>query len=441
MTITKKEQISENEYLVSVEVTGEQFTDAVNRAYNKNAKNIQVPGFRKGKAPRSIVEKMYGEGIFFEDAINELYPSVYAEMVEESGLEPVNKPDVEVKSVDKNGFTFDAKITVKPAVKISEYKGLKAKKDVKTVTAKEVNAEIEALRDRNSRMITIDDRNTLNGDTVTFDFDGYVDGKQFDGGKAENYTLVLGSGQFIPGFEEQMENRAIGEEFDVNVEFPKEYHATELAGKPAVFKVKIHEIKVKELPELDDEFAKDVSEFDTLEELKKDTKKKIQERNKAAAENAFESEVLEKLMENAEVNIPKCMIDARVDDMISEFDYNLSAQGLSIQKYMEYTGLTEEALRGNYTEQAEKQVKLRLTLEEVASLEGFTATDDDVEEEINKIAERYSVEVEKVKGLIDPKEIKKDILVNKALDVVKNNAVVEEKKAAAKKTTAKKDAE
>ena len=441
MTITKKEQISENEYLLSVEVSGEQFTAAVDRAFKKNAKSIQVPGFRKGKAPRSIIEKLYGEGVFFEDAINDVYPAAYAEMVEESGLEPVNKPDVEVESVDKNGFTFDAKITVKPAVKISSYKGLKAKKDVKTVTAKEVNAEIEMLRDRNSRMVTVDDRATKNGDTVTFDFDGYVDGKQFEGGKAEKYTLVLGSGQFIPGFEEQMENHNIGDEFDVNVEFPKEYHAAELSGKPAVFKVKIHEIKVKELPELDDEFAKDVSEFDTLDELKKDTKKKIQERNKAAAENAFESEVLDKLMENTEVSIPKCMIDARVDEMLNEFDYRLSSQGMSLKNYMEYTGMTEEAMRENYNEQAEKQVKLRLSLEEVAALEGFTASDEDVEAEINRIAETYSVPVEQVKGLIDPKEIKKDILVNKALEVVKNSAEVEEKKPAAKKTTAKKDAE
>lgn len=440
MTITKKEQLNENEYLLSVEVSGEQFTAAIDRAFKKNAKSIQVPGFRKGKAPRSIIEKLYGEGVFFEDAINEVYPAAYAEMVEESGLEPVNKPDVEVKSVDKNGFTFDAKITVKPAVKISEYKGLKAEKDVKTVTAKDVNAEIDMLRERNSRMVAVEDRATKNGDTVTFDFDGYVDGKQFDGGKAEKYTLVLGSGQFIPGFEEQMENKNIGDEFDVNVEFPKEYHAKELSGKPAVFKVKIHEIKVKELPELDDEFAKDVSEFDTLEELKKDTKKKIQERNKTAADNAFESAVLDKLMENTEVNIPACMIDARVDEMLNEFDYRLSSQGMSLKNYMEYTGLTEDAMRDNYKDQAEKQVKLRLSLEEVAALEGFTASDEDVEAEINKIAETYSVPVEQVKGLIDPKEIKKDILVNKALDVVKNSAETIEKKAAAKKTT-KKDAE
>jgi trigger factor len=440
MTITKKEQLNENEYLLSVEVSGEQFTAAIDRAFKKNAKSIQVPGFRKGKAPRSIIEKLYGEGVFFEDAINEIYPAAYAEMVEESGLEPVNKPDVEVKSVDKNGFTFDAKITVKPAVKISAYKGLKAEKDVKTVTAKDVNAEIDMLRERNSRMVAVEDRATKNGDTVTFDFDGYVDGKQFDGGKAEKYTLVLGSGQFIPGFEEQMENKNIGDEFDVNVEFPKEYHAKELSGKPAVFKVKIHEIKVKELPELDDEFAKDVSEFDTLDELKKDTKKKIQERNKNAAENAFESAVLDKLMENTEVNIPACMIDARVDEMLNEFDYRLSSQGMSLKNYMEYTGLTEDAMRDNYKEQAEKQVKLRLSLEAVAEAEGFTASDDDVEAEIAKIAETYSVPVEQVKGLIDPKEIKKDILVNKALDVVKNSAEVLEKKAPAKKTT-KKDAE
>ena len=440
MTITKKEQLNENEYLLSVEVSGEQFTAAIDRAFKKNAKSIQVPGFRKGKAPRSIIEKLYGEGVFFEDAINEIYPAAYAEMVEESGLEPVNKPDVEVKSVDKNGFTFDAKITVKPAVKISAYKGLKAEKDVKTVTAKDVNAEIDMLRERNSRMVAVEDRATQNGDTVTFDFDGYVDGKQFDGGKAEKYTLVLGSGQFIPGFEEQMENKNIGDEFDVNVEFPKEYHAKELSGKPAVFKVKIHEIKVKELPELDDEFAKDVSEFDTLDELKKDTKKKIQERNKNAAENAFESAVLDKLMENTEVNIPACMIDARVDEMLNEFDYRLSSQGMSLKNYMEYTGLTEDAMRDNYKEQAEKQVKLRLSLEAVAEAEGFTASDDDVEAEIAKIAETYSVPVEQVKGLIDPKEIKKDILVNKALDVVKNSAEVLEKKAPAKKTT-KKDAE
>ncbi len=441
MTITKNEKISENEYVLTVSVTGEQFEKAVDNAFKKNAGKIQIPGWRKGKAPRKIIEMHYGKGVFLEDAINDIFPSVYAEAVKESGLEPVNKPDAEITKVDDNGFEFNAKITVKPSVKISEYKGIKAKKEVKTVTAKEVNAEIESMRERNARMITVDDRATKNGDTVTFDFDGSVNGERFEGGKAEKYTLVLGSGQFIPGFEEQMENHNIGDEFDVNVTFPKEYHAEELAGKDAVFAVKIHEIKVKELPLLDDEFAKDVSEFDTLDELKKDAKKKLQERNKAAAENAFENEVIEKLVENTEVDIPRCMIDARIDDMLGEFDYRLSAQGLSLKNYMEYTGLNEEALRKNYEEQATSQVKLHLALEEVAALEGFVVTDEDVEAEMKKMAETYSVELEKVKELINPLDVKKDILSNKALDVVKKAAVVEEKKPAAKKTAAKKDAE
>lgn len=441
MTITKNEKISENEYVLSVSVSGEQFEAAVDKAFKKNAGKIQIPGWRKGKAPRKIIEMHYGKGVFLEDAINDVFPSVYEEAVKESGLEPVNKPDAEITKADDNGFEFNAKITVKPAVKISEYKGIKAKKDVKTVTTKDVNAELDNMRERNARMVAVENRTTKNGDTVTFDFDGFVDGERFEGGKAEKYTLVLGSGQFIPGFEDQMEDKNIGEEFDVNVTFPEDYHAAELAGKPAVFKVKIHDIKIKELPELDDEFAKDVSEFDTLEELKKDTKKKLQEKNKNMAESAFENEVIEKLTENTEVNIPKCMIDARVDDMIAEFDYRLSSQGLSLKNYMEYTGLNEETLRKNYEEQAEKQVKLHLALEEVAKLEGFEVTDEDVEAEMKKIAENYSVELEKVKGLIKAEDVKKDILSNKALDVVKNSAVVEEKNSTAKKTAAKKDAE
>ena len=438
MTITKNEKINENEYVLSVSVSGEQFEAAVDNAFKKNAGKIQIPGWRKGKAPRKIIEMHYGKGVFLEDAINDIFPAVYEEAVKEAGLEPVNKPDAEITNVSDNGFEFDAKITVAPAVKISEYKGIKAEKAVKTVTAKDVNAELDMMRERNSRMVNVDDRKTQNGDTVVFDFDGSVDGVHFDGGKAEKYSLVLGSNQFIPGFEEQLENRAIGDEFDVNVTFPKEYHAEDLAGKDAVFACKVHEIKVKELPELDDEFAKDVSEFDTLDELKKDTKKKLQERNKNAAENAFENAVIEKLVENTEVNIPKCMIDARVDDMISEFDYRLSSQGLSLDKYLEYTGMDMDAFRKSYEEQAEGQVKLQLALGEVARLEGFEVTEEDIDNEMQKIADTYKVELDKVKGLINREDVKKDILSNKSLEVVKSNAVVAEK-APAKKAAAKKD--
>ena len=438
MAITKKEQTGKNTYELIVKVDGEIFKKALDNSFKKNSAKIQVPGFRKGKAPRSIIEKMYGEGVFFEDAINECYPEAYEAAIKESELEPVNKPDVEVLSVDKEGFEFKANITVKPEVEISSYKGIKATKEVKTVTDADIDNQIEQLRERNSRMISVEDRASKNGDTVVFDFEGFVDGVAFDGGKAEKYSLVLGSGQFIPGFEGQLEGREIGSEFSVNVTFPEDYHAEELKGKPAEFKCKLHEIKEKELPELDDEFAKDVSEFDTLEALREDTRANLQKNFDSSAEIAFENELIDKVVENMTVEVPDCMIDNRVDEMVNEFAYRLSSQGMNLEMYMQYTGLDMDSMRKTYREQAEKQVKVRLALDKIAELENIEITDADLDAEFAKIAESYSMEVEKIKELIPADEVKKDMMATKAIELVKAESAPAAKKTAAKKAPAKK---
>lgn len=429
MSLKSANKVDTNRVELEVEVDAAAFEEAVNKAYKKNIRRMNIPGFRKGKAPRHLVEKLYGESVFYEEAVNALYPTALNEAVEASGYEYVeDKIDLDVTSVGKDGLQFKATITVKPEVQIEDYKGLKAEKKVTPVTDEDVNAEVEKLRDRNSRLVTVEDRPAKEGDTVVFDFDGSVDGEPFDGGKAENYTLELGSHQFIPGFEEQIVGKKTDEEFDVNVTFPEDYHAEELKGKAAVFHCKLHEIKEKELPEADDEFAKDASEFDTLDELKADMKKKLEDRREKEAEEAFETQLIDQLVEKLQGEIPEAMFENRINQDVREFDYRLQSQGLNLDLYLQYTGMDMDGFRASFREQAEKKVKLRLALEKIAELEDFPVSDEELDEEYKNIAEQYKMDVEKIKGLIREKDLKKDLAVGKAMELVKDTAAGEGKK-------------
>ena len=425
MSLKSATQKETNRIELDIEVDAATFEAAVSKAYKKNIGRMNVPGFRKGKAPRHLVEKMYGEGVFYEDAMNDVYPSALDAAVTESGYEYVeDKIDLDVVSVGKEGLNFKAVITVKPEVQVGKYKGLKAAKKAALVTEEDIAEELKKLQERNSRLVTVEGRAAAEGDTVTFDFDGYVDGQPFDGGKAETYTLVLGSHQFIPGFEEQIVGKNTDEEFDVEVTFPEDYHAAELAGKPAVFKCKLHEIKEKELPELNDDLAKDASEFDTLEELKNDLKEKLTHQREHAAEDAFETQLLDQLAEGLQAEIPEAMFENRVNDSVRDFDYRLQSQGLNLQTYLQYTGMDMDAFRKGFREQAEKQVKVRLALEKIAKLEELAPTAEEIEAEYAKYAEQYKMDVEKVKSVLPEKELVKDMAVSKAMDLVKEAAEV-----------------
>ena len=438
MALKQANKVETNRVELEIEVGAEEFEKAVSVAYRKNIGKMNIPGFRKGKAPRAYVEKIYGEGVFYEDAVNALYPSALDEAIKESGYEYVeDKIDLDVVSVGKEGLCFKAVITVKPEVEVTEYKGLKAAKKAVTVKETEVKEELAHLQERNSRLVTVEDRAAENGDTVVFDFDGYVDDVAFEGGKAENHTLVLGSGQFIPGFEDQIVGKKSGEEFDVNVTFPTEYHAADLAGKPAVFKCKLHEIKVKELPELNDDFAKDCSEFDTLDELKADAKNKIKQSKEHAAEEAFETELIDQLIANLKGEIPEAMYENRVEESVRDFAYRLQAQGLNLETYLQYTGMDMDAFRKGFREQAEKSVKLRLALEKIAALENIEPSKEEIDAEFAKLAEQYKMEVEQIKSMIPEADMVKDMAVAKAMDVVKAAAVKPVKASKAKKDEAK----
>ncbi len=423
-TAVKKEN---NRVELEIEVEAPAFEQAVERAYKKNIKRMNVPGFRKGKAPRRVVEKIYGAGVFYEDAVNDVYPQALEEAIEASGYEYVeDKIDFDVTSVGAEGLNFKATITVKPEVTVEKYKGFKASKKVEPVTDEDVAAELGKLQERNSRLVPVEGRAAKEGDTVTFDFDGYVDGEAFDGGKAENYTLTLGSHQFIPGFEEQIEGKSADEEFDVEVTFPEDYHAENLAGKPATFKCKLHEIKEKELPELNDDLAKDASEFDTLEELKADLKAKLEHQREHAAEDAFETQLLDQLADALKADIPEAMFENRVNESVREFDYRLQGQGLNLQTYLQYTGMDMDAFRKGFREQAEKQVKIRLALEQIVKEENLSATEEDLEAEYKKYAEQYKMEVDQVKAAIPQKDLARDLAVGKAMELVKENAKIDD---------------
>lgn len=441
MTLNSQNKTDKNTVELVITVPADEFDAAVERSYRKNITKMNVPGFRKGKAPRRMVEKMYGAEVFYDDAINEIYPDAYEAAVTEAKIEPVDRASVEIVSVDENGFKFKATVTVKPEVEIKDYKGIKVEKDAVKVTAAEVDTEVKAYQKRQGRLIDAEeDAVTKKGDTVTFDFDGYVDGKQFDGGKAEDYDLVLGSGQFIPGFEDQMIGKKAGEQFSVNVKFPEDYHAEELRGKDAEFKINLKAIRTEELPELDDEFAKDVSDFDTLKEFKDDIKKKIKERKEQEAEYKVEKAISDKLAELIKADIPQCMFDTEINRQLQDFEQRFASQGLSLEQYMKYTGATLDSLKNMFRETAERDVKTRLALEKIAELEGIVITDAEVDEEYNKYASEMAVEVEKLKNDYVTEQIMKDLTVKKAFEAVKNNAEITEK-AAEKKTAAKKTSE
>ena len=426
MALKSSNKIDTNTYEIEVTVTPEVFADACKSAYMKQRKSIQIPGFRKGKATQGMIEKVYGEGAFYEDALEIVYPQAVTDAISEAGLRTVDQPyDLEVPVMSKaEGVEMKMKVTVYPEVKLGEYKGLKAKMLPVEATDEDVDKELENMRDRNSRLVTVDDREAQMGDTVELDFEGFVDGTAFDGGKGENYPLELGSGSFIPGFEEQVAGHKTEEEFEVNVTFPEEY-AAELAGKDAVFKCKIHEIKMKEMPELDDEFAKDVSEFDTLDELKADIKKQISDKKESEAKTDFENQLMEQVVENMECEIPECMFEHRTDDMIQDYSYRLKMQGVDLDTYLSYLGQDKDAFKASFRTGAENQVKTSIALEAIVEAENIEATDEDIEEEIKKLAEQYQMEAEQIKNAVPQDQIASDIKTRKALDLVVDSAVKE----------------
>ena len=411
----------------------------MNKAYLKQRKNITVHGFRKGKAPRSFIEKMYGEGVFYEDALEILYPDAVEEAIKEAGLEIVDTPfDLEVPEMGKDGVVLKLKVTVKPEIELGEYKGLKATKKSCKVSADEVKAELNRMLEQNARMVTVEDRAVKKGDITVIDFDGYVDGEAFEGGKAEGYELTIGSGQFVPGFEDQIIGHKTGEEFDVNVKFPKDYHEG-LSDKDAVFKIKLHEIKVKELPALDDEFVKDVSDKDTVEELKKSIKADLEKSKKAEADNEVNNALMEMVADGVKAEIPQAMIEKKIDSNIDEFAYRLQMQGLDLKTYLQYTGMDVEKFREGYKASAEKQVKLDLAIEKIIEVEKITVLEEELEAEYKKFADAYNMDIEAVKKAVSEEALTKDLQAKKAMDFIVDNAVVTEEKAAAKKTAAKKD--
>ena len=424
MKLVKNEKLEKSMVELQFSVDAETFRAAVDKAYKREGKKYNVPGFRKGKAPRAMIEKMYGADIFHYDAINDLFPENYEAAVKEAGLEVVGQPEVDVVSMSMDeGVVLKAVVPVKPEVTVGEYTGLKVTRKVTAVEDGDVEAEITRMQERNGRMITREGK-AENGDTADIDFEGFVDGVAFEGGKGEHYSLVLGSNSFIPGFEEQVVGHEAGEEFDVNVTFPEQYHAAELAGKPAVFKIKLHEVKYKELPALDDEFAKDVSEYDTLDELRASIRKEMEERNAKQADVQVENDLVDQVIATLEGEIPEAMYESRMDDMVRDFEYRLSQQGLKLEMYLQYMGQTLETFRASYKEQAEKQVKIRLALEAIAAKEKLEASDEDFNAEVKRIADQYKMEEDKVRELVDEKAVKADLAVNKAIDFIKEKAEI-----------------
>ena len=432
--------VEKNVYELEISIDGEKFEAAIQKAYLKQRKDIAIKGFRKGKAPRAFIEKLYGEGVFYEDALELVYPEAVSEAIIESKLDVVGAPyDLEVPEIGKDGVVLKLKVAVKPEVKLGEYKGLKATKPSCKVAADEVKAELAKMQEQNSRMVSVEKRAVKKNDTAVIDFEGFVDGVAFDGGKAEKYELVIGSGSFIPGFEDQIIGHKIGEEFDVNVTFPAEYQEN-LASTDAVFKIKLHEIKVKELPALDDEFAKDVSEFDTLDELKKSVKAQLEDAKKADADNKVVNDLLEEVVKGMEADIPAVMIEAEIDNIVDNFNYRLQSQGLDLNTYLSYTGMEMAAFREGYKENAEAQVKLSLAIEAIVKAENIEATEDEVNAEYENLAKTYNMDVDAVKKAIPAESLAGDIKSKKAIDLVKDSAKVTEEKAT-KKTAEKKDGE
>lgn len=441
MKLNKHEKTGANTYELEIAIEPEQFKEAVSAVYKREAKRYNVPGFRKGHAPRNLIEKMYGADVFHYDAINDLFPDAYEAAVKELELEPVARPEADVVSVGvEEGAVLKVIVTVKPEIKIGKYKGLKAAKVVEKVDEARVDEEIARMQERNARMVAREGA-AENDDIATIDYEGSVDGVPFDGGKDEGYKLTLGSGQFIPGFEEQVVGHKAGEEFEVNVIFPEEYHAPELAGKAAVFKVTLHEVQQKELPELDDEFAKDVSEYDTLKELKDSIRDNMQKQMDQHAETDAENKLVEQIVETIEGEIPDAMYENRIDELVQDFGYRLEQQSLNLQTYLQYTGMDMDAFREGFKEQAKKQVEMRLALETIVKLEKLVATDEELDKEVQRIADQYKMEAKKVRELMPMDEVAKDLAVNKAIDLIKEHATItEEAPKAVKKETKKEPA-
>ena len=419
------EKIDKNIVGFEFSVSAEEFEKAIEKAYKKNVGRINVQGFRKGKAPRMIIERYYGKEIFYEDAVNIVLPDAYDKAIEENNIEAVAQPEIDVKEISaETGVVFTAKVTVKPEFELGTYKGVEVSKITHRTTEKEINGEIEKVRERNSRLVTVEDRAAKLDDTVNIDFEGFCDGVAFEGGKGEGFDLKLGSGQFIPGFEEQLVGKNTGEETEVNVTFPEEYHAENLKGKAAVFKVKINAIKFQELPELDDEFAKDVSEFDTFEEYKADVAKKLREANKAKAKQEMEDSIIDKVVEGTEIDIPEVMIENSIEGSLRDFATQLSYQGLDFKQYLQYTGSTVDSIKEQFRPDAEKKVKTSLVLEKIAKTENIEATDKDVDEVINKYAEQTKMSVDEVKKYIKVEDIKESKIIEKTIDFLVKNATI-----------------
>ena len=424
-----------NQVKLELNIDKDTFEAAVKKVYQKNVKDITSPGFRKGKAPRAIIEKMYGKGVFYEDALNDILPVELEKAIEEAKLEVVSRPEIDVEKIDDEGVVVSALYYVKPEVELKAYKGLEAEKKVEPVKDEDVDHEITHALERAARMVEVD-RACENGDFATIDYMGSVDGVPFEGGKAEGHKLEIGSNSFIPGFEEQIIGHKAGEAFDINVKFPEEYHAEELKGKDAVFAIMLHKLEKKELPALDDEFVKDVSEFDTLDEYKADIKANIEKRNERMAEEAFEAALSEALIANLEADIPASMFELETERMVEDYAYRMQSQGISLDMYMKYTGMTMDSFKEQFKPQAESRVKFQLAIDKIVALENITVSDEEVDAEYAKMAEAYKMELEQVKNAVPAAAVREDLIRTRAFDLVKENAKA--KKPAAKKTTTKK---
>ena len=439
MELKNTEKQEHSVVALTIEITKAEFAAAKDKAFKKTGKNITVPGFRKGKAPRKMIEKLYGEGVFFEEAFNIIYPDAMEMAVEKSGIKPVGRADVDLGDpAEEGGLTIIAKVPVEPEVELGEYKGIEVEKETVKVLQADVKAELNRMAQRNARTETVE-RKAKKNDTVDIDFEGFVDGVPFEGGKAEHHELTLGSGAFIPGFEDQLIGCKAGDEKDVVVTFPEEYHAKELAGKEATFKCKVHKVEETILPEIDDEFAKDVSDTcETLDDLKKEITERLKAERQEAADNAFEEKVLDAVIDGMKADIPAAMIDAQVDTIVQDFGYRLQMQGMGLEQYLKMTGTEMGAFRAMFKDQAERQVKTRLALQKVVELEGITVSDKELEEEYAKMAEQYKMEVEKVKAIVPKEALEGDLKISNALEFIKKNAKV---KKAAKKKAAEETAE
>lgn len=422
----KVENAGKNVVQLEIEVEAEKFEQGMQKAFARNAKKFNIPGFRRGKAPRHLVERYYGEQVLYEDAINEVCPDAYEQAVEENDIHPVDRPEIDIKQIGKGqSLIFTAKVTVRPDVELGEYKGIEVEKSTAVVTDEDVDKEIEKVRERNSRLITVEDRPAASGDTVTIDFEGFIDGTAFEGGKGTDYDLALGSGTFIPGFEDQLVGVSKGEEKEVNVTFPEDYHNKDLAGKPAVFKVTVKEIKLRELPDLDDEFAKDVSEFDTLEEYKADLRKKLLDKAEHMAHHENEDKVVAKVVENATVDIPPVMIERQIDNMVYDFRMSLMYQGLDLEKYLEIMGMDMNSFRDQFRKRAEQEVKTQLVLDKISKVEAIVPTDKETDAEIKRLAENYRQSEEEFRQHLKPDDIeyiRSTLVTRKTVDFLLENA-------------------